>query len=805
MTTPLRTTLMRLTESACQDAATRPSVTCSDGQFRLTINGNRSQWVAMCEAAGVPSYATQTVDGDVLRVVWPSFADEIFGANGLIAAELGSGYEVRAPQLHMARLIQRAIEMDTPAVIEAGTGVGKSFAYAAIAMRMGKRIVITTSNKALQMQLYRKDIPFLQRIFPGKTLALAVGKSNYVCKAKAEIDGAVKIADPALRDWYFTTETGNVEELTFAPDWQTLAAINVDDECIGKHCPLYAECFYYQAKAARQNVDVLITNHALTCLHLRYPAANILPPYDLLVVDEAHKLPDYARGALGLEMTAERLRKTIDRAMRFEASPDTIDEAHRQVDALMLEVNAIVTGVDDTQVAVRASAELPGAASLALTLADLANEVWPEEELPNNPTDIKAARAAQRIRNAADGLAMFATPGDLVRWIDQSAPASRKLCAAPSNVAPFLSTLAGVVTTEAPANHHTRCHRCNRELTAAAVHVLDGKPFGPDCIRKVDPMGDAEIVELATWLAAEDAVTPVTSTATNAVIFTSATLAAPDMTHYLRQIGISDALTMQAGSPFDYERNAMLYLPNGTSPTPNSGEWLDWMIDELRRLVYAAKGGAFLLFTSNRALTYAARILRPEFERARLNVYVQGELPKLEIAARFRVQTNAVLFATKSFFEGVSIDGDALRLVVVDKMPFEAPTPLGQAMEADALAFARSQGFTGRKLEMYPFDALRVPRMVIELKQAAGRLIRTQTDKGVIAVLDSRVRSSIYGRQTVIPSLPPGKMARSFADVSDFFNRRFAPTAEPPLTRNGQPNINAPYAIDMDAVEEMAF
>lgn len=805
MTTPLRTTLMRLTESACQDAATRPSVTCIDGEFRLTINGNRSQWAAMCDAAGVPPYATQTIDGDVLRVVWPSYADEIFGADGLIAAELGEGYEVRAPQLHMARLIQRSIEMDTPAVIEAGTGVGKSFAYAALAMRMGKRIVITTSNKALQMQLYRKDIPFLQRIFPGKTMALAVGKSNYVCKAKAEIDGAVKIADPALRQWYFATETGNVEELTFAPDWQTIAEINVDDECTGKHCPRYAECFYYAAKAARQNVDVLITNHALTCLHLRYPHAGILPPYDLLVVDEAHKLPDYARSALGVELSAERLRKVIDRAMRFEASPDTIDEAHRQVDALMLEVNAIVSGVEEPLVAVRANAVLPGAASLALTLADLANEVWPDDELPSNPSDIKAARTANRIRNTADNVAAFAMPGELVRWIDQSKPGTRMLCAAPSNVAPFLSQLAGVVPTEAPANLHTRCNRCNRELTAATVHVLDGLPYGPDCIRKVDPLGDAEVLDLASWLAGERSVTPVTATATNAVIFTSATLAAPDMTHYLRQIGIDDALTMQAGSPFDYERNALLYLPNGTSPTPNSGEWLDWMVDELRRLVHAAKGGAFLLFTSNRALNHAARILRPEFERARLAVYVQGELPKLEIAARFRAQTNAVLFATKSFFEGVSIDGDALRLVVVDKMPFEAPTPLGQAMEADAKAYARAQGYTGRKLEMYPFDALRVPRMVIELKQAAGRLIRTQTDKGVIAVLDSRVRSSIYGRNTVIPSLPPGAMAKNMAEVSGFFQRRFAATVEPPLTRTGEPNINAPYAIDMTTIEEMAF
>lgn len=805
-TTNLRTTLTRLTEAACQDAPQRPSVTVGGGAFRLTIKGNRSQWVAMCDAAGVPQYATQTIDGDTLRVQWRSYADEIFGADGLIAQQLGDGYEVRAPQLHMARLVQRAIEMDQPAVIEAGTGVGKSFAYAAIAMAMDKRIVISTSNKVLQMQLYRKDIPFLQRIFPGKTVALAVGKSNYVCKAKVEKDGAVSIADPALRQWYYATETGNVEELDFAPDWQTLAGMTVDDECIGKHCPLYAECFYYQAKAQRQNVDVLITNHALICLHLLYPHANILPPYDLLVVDEAHKLPDYARNAIGVELTAAQIRKVIDKAQANEASPDTIDGTHSLTNAYMAEINVIVAGIDDSLVAIRSGAEFEAGAALALTLSDLALEVWADDEMPMTPTDIKASKAAQHIRTVADKVAAMALPGELVRWVDQSQQGQRKLCAAPSNVASFLSKLAGVVPTKAPASKRTHCYRCNRELTAATVHILDGQPYGPDCIRKVDAFGDAEILPLVQWLGGDDAVTPVTNVSTNAVVFCSATLAAPDMNHFLRQIGIDDALTMQAGSPFDYPSNALLYLPNGSTPTPSSAEWLPWMVGEVQRLVYAAKGGAFLLFTSNRSLNHAAAALRGEFERNRLQVFVQGELPKLEIAKQFRQCSNGVLFATKSFFEGVSIDGDALRLVVVDKMPFEAPTPLGTAMEADVTEYGRAHGMTGRKLEMYSFEAHRVPRMVIELKQAAGRLIRTQTDRGVIAVLDSRVRSSIYGRQTVIPSLPPAAMARSFDQVAVFFQERFNEGPQVSVTAvTEEPDIRLPLVLTLSDVDEMPF
>jgi Rad3-related DNA helicase len=288
--------------------------------------------------------------------------------------------------------------------------------------------------------------------------------------------------------------------------------------------------------------------------------------------------------------------------------------------------------------------------ALGLTLADMASEVWPDDEMPMNPSDIKASKVAQRIRTVADRVAGVALPSELVRGVDQSQPAIRKVCAAPSDVSAFLSQLAGVVTTEAPTNTRTHCHRCNRELTAATVHILDGHPYGPECIRKVDAFGDAEIVTLAQWMATDDDVTQVTRTATHAVIFCSATLAAPDMTHFLRQVGIEDALQMQAGSPFDYESNALLYIPNGTAPTPNSAEWLIWMVGEVRRLVYASIGGAFLLFTSNRALRHAAEALRGEFTRNYLRVFVQGELPKMEIAKQFRQCSNGVLFATKSFY-----------------------------------------------------------------------------------------------------------------------------------------------------------
>jgi ATP-dependent DNA helicase DinG len=241
------------------------------------------------------------------------------------------------------------------------------------------------------------------------------------------------------------------------------------------------------------------------------------------------------------------------------------------------------------------------------------------------------------------------------------------------------------------------------------------------------------------------------------------------MAHFMRSAGLPQALQMQAASPFDYASNALLYLPSGTAPAPSAPNWLAWAIDEMRQLVLAARGGAFLLFTSYNAMNRAAAELGPIFAKRGLTVLVQGELAKLETARRFRSDGNAVLFATKSFFEGVSIDGAALRLVVVDKMPFEAPTPLTQAMEADLLDKGRAAGMQGKSLEMYPFNALRVPRMIIELKQALGRLIRTSTDTGVMAVLDSRVRASMYGRSAVIPSLPPAQLVSRIELVQSFY------------------------------------
>lgn len=251
----LRDILCRVWAEACRD---EPNSNCriEDGEFVFTLRGKRESWAMKIDAAGVPEAADQVMGSEAYVARWKSHADAIFGPDGMIAQKLPN-YEMRDGQLHMARIVQRAVEMDVSAAIEASTGVGKSFAYAAPCLALDKKVIISTSNKALQNQLVTKDIPFLLELFPGKTLALAVGKENYACRAKVEdVSAGAYTLTGDLLEWYLATDTGNIEEIPYVLDAETLARTRLDDDCAGKYCPRYGDCFYYVAKKQREEADV---------------------------------------------------------------------------------------------------------------------------------------------------------------------------------------------------------------------------------------------------------------------------------------------------------------------------------------------------------------------------------------------------------------------------------------------------------------------------------------------------------------------------------------------------------------------
>lgn len=743
----LRETFVKLFTDAAMDKPSRQSVVVKDNAWVITIKGNREKWEEMIHAACVPSHAEQFVSDDTLTVRWPSLADLIFGEQGLIAQRLGD-YEVRLPQVHMARLVQRAIEMGEPAIIEAGTGTGKSYAYAAVGMAMNKKLIISTSNKALQAQLYQKDIPFLCTLFPGKKVAIAQGKSNYLCRIKCQDkNNRLKIDDYGLALWYAATETGNVEELDFHV--ADVAKWTADEECTGKRCPFYADCFYYKAKAERQNADVIICNHALLVLDRVVP--NILPGADVVVVDEAHKLAEYARNALGQEYTLGSISKTL--AMAFEHTPNT-SSAERYLQLYGEEIRCFVGDSKDREVGIASHHEFEIGKRLATELYEIADEIWAQEDTPADGDEIRLMKRSQKVRKLGDKIRIASnkTLDGYVRWIETE---KQNMVCAPYNVADFIGRMAGFETTVHKVNNKGECARCGRILTADAVHVLDSMAYGPDCIRHVDLFGDAEVMHLAEWLSQEDEI--IIKHDPTSIIFTSATIAAPSLTHFMHETGVQHGFQMLADSPFDYPNNALLYVPNGETPTPDSTDYPAYMVNALRSLTLTARGGAFLLFTSYKNMQHAVVNLRQTFERNKLKVFVQGELPKGEIIKQFRENGNAVLFATKSFWEGVSIEGGALRLVVIDKMPFAAPSPLSKARETTV---------------KNPFIDMHVPEMIIDLKQGSGRLIRKTTDYGVIAILDSRVRLKPYGRSMVLPALPPAKLVSSLTAIDDFFQQR---------------------------------
>lgn len=773
----LRDTFVKLFQDAAIDKPSRPSVKIVNGEWVLTIKGNQSQWAEFTKAACIPSYAKQSTEGDTLTICWESYADSIFGENGLMAKAL-PGYEVRLPQLHMARLVQRSIEMGEPAIIEAGTGTGKSFAYAAVAMKMNQKCVISTSNKALQAQLYQKDIPFLCKLFPGKKVALAQGKSNYLCRLKCQDDfGRIKIDNYPLEEFYKITETGNVEELEVHV--HEVNRWTADDDCRGKRCPLYASCFYYQAKEQRNNADVVICNHALLILDRLYPEANILPGCQLVVVDEAHKLMDYARNALGHEFTMNKIEQMISKASEYiDIQAENISytaDAERTFQEFWRDVSAYcVENKNDRQVGVQHSDVFHTGISLANELTKLADLVWNPEDSAEDEYAVKQMKFAGKLRNLADMITAMSseTQDGHVRWVE---PEVSKLVNVPFNVSEFIGRMSGFESAPVVASS-TACARCGRELSTV-VHVLDGKAYGPDCIRYVDLFGDAETMPLAQW-SSEPVVSEVKHKPT-AIIFTSATIAAPSLDHFMSECGLSHGFQMVVTSPFDYASNALLYVPNGDTPEPNNPAWQSYLVDDIKRLVLSAGGGAFLLFTSYNNMNFCVKMLSDTFERAGLKVFVQGKLPKGEITKQFRQNGNAVLFATKSYWEGISIEGAALRLVVIDKMPFQAPSPLLKARES---------------VVNRPFFDLHLPEMIIDLKQGVGRLIRRMDDYGVIALLDSKVRLKSYGREVVLPSMPPARLTSSLAEVGEFFEKRKG---------IAMPVLDFPVAIDQHVMDEL--
>jgi ATP-dependent DNA helicase DinG len=641
--------------------------------------------------------------------------DAIFRDGGTLSRAL-PGFRFRSQQLEMAQAIARAIASRTQLVAEAGTGTGKTFAYLVPALLYGGKVIVSTGTKTLQDQLFERDLPLVRDALAAPvTVALLKGRSNYVCHyhlERAAREDRLPSRDdvrhlPKIVAFARAAQRGDRAELSDVPEnasiWPLVTSTR--DNCLGQSCPFHADCFVMKARKEALEADVVVVNHHLFFADVMLRdegVAELLPNCNTVILDEAHQLPDTATLFFGEQVAAGQLTelaRDAEIAARtvardVPALPDAAADLVPAVRKLRLAAGDAV-GKYARDVALARTGFAEALDGLATTLDRLATELAQFAER-GEEIAMTAARADEAARQVA-------------RWRDDE------------------------TIPDSPDDD------------AGWIRWIDVTPHGFQL--QASPLSVAPLMKRQVEGSAR------------AWIFTSATLAVGrDFSHYTSQLGLDSAATQAWSSPFDYAAQALLYVPRNLPP-PNSPAHTDAVVDAALPLLEASEGRAFLLFTTLRALSQARERVSSELRRRGLDypLLVQGEGSRSELLVRFRELGNAILLGSASFWEGVDVPGDALSLVVIDKLPFAPPDDPLLAARLDRL---KDQGGN-------PFMAWQLPQAVISLKQGAGRLIRTETDRGVLAICDPRLTDKPYGRR-IWQSLPPMKRTREERDAVAF-------------------------------------
>jgi ATP-dependent DNA helicase DinG len=621
------------------------------------------------------------------------------------------GLTERAAQRRMATAVAEALEAQAPLLVHAPTGVGKSLGYLVPIVAAGRRAIVATATKALQSQLVERDLPRLAEAFD-TTFALAMGRANYACWARIEaLVAATRLAATATEEaalevasWAVDSTTGS--RLDAPPGvrddvWDLVSTSGED--CPGqKGCAFHQRCFAERAREEARDVDVVVTNHHLLLLELELRAMSdapgvMLPEVDVIVVDEAHRLADHAADLYGVTVTAARMG-------RAGAAADAAAKA--------------------------AGMHTDWSRRLRGRYTELAADLYPGPVQPGGRAQATLAAALTPLGN--DLQSMLATLKDLGDPDDEATA----LLAARRRLRALARDLGRLAT--GPGGG--RGDQAAEPAADLAVWIEEGRGGGR-VIRSalVEP---GPVLEAVLW----DRVP--------ATVACSATLAvAGSLEVASRALGVADPAGVVATSPFDFQRNALLYVPRSV-PQPSSDGFQAAAERELVSLVDAARGRALVLCTSWRAVeSFAAALAQLPYE-----VLVQGDDVPARLAARFRDEVASVLVATRTFFEGFDVPGESLSLLVLDRLPFPRPD--------DPLLAER-----GRRVERAGgsrFSEVWLPAAAVSLQQALGRLVRSETDRGVMAVLDRRLADAGY-RAPLLASLPPARLTRSLDDVRAFF------------------------------------
>jgi len=634
---------------------------------------------------------------------------QVLGPGGLLAEQL-EAYESRPQQLAMAELVAEVIDEGGHAIVEAPTGVGKSFAYVVRAARWalehGRKVVISTGTIALQEQLVDKDLPVLQSIFPELNPVLVKGRQNYLSRRRLEFANSGQQAlfedreqVDELRqvaDWAARSDVGDRADLGYDPDYQVWRLVQSDkNNCLGRRCPHYQDCFFYQARARIEDADILVVNHHLyfADLSLRDEHAAILPPHDVVIFDEAHALEDIATEHLGSSISEAQVRYWLDGLWNGRKG----------------------------------------------LLAD--------QRFAHLRELIEAARAAQQELWGDIAVAAGEQRGDVMR-IGAPDRFGNPLSPALDRIGEGLVACRGRCSDDNELQE-LRAQAERGAILAGSLRQLIGQKLEGYVYYANVPRGRGSMSLTANPLSVADPLKNLLFDETRTVVLTSATLAADDSERFLflrRRLGIEGGHALRLDSPFDFQTQARL-LVNETPIDPNGERFERAFAQWLGDFLEDAPGGTFVLFTSYRQLNAVHELLRPRLDRSKRFVLRQGDrMGRSQMLDLFKATGNAVLFGTASFWEGVDVRGDALQNVVIAKLPFEVPDhPLIEARLNDI----KRQGGN-------PFMERTVPEAILRLKQGIGRLIRTGKDTGTIAIADHRVLTKRYGRYFIraLPEMP---------------------------------------------------
>ncbi len=656
-----------------------------------------------------------------------------FFAPGGILARSPLPYEHRPGQYEMAKAVERALAERRHLIVEAGTGTGKTLAYLLPALRTGQRVIVSTGTKALQDQLYFRDVPFLESLLGELRVCYMKGRANYLCRRKLyalrdqpvlsgldEIDEYQQIAQ-----WERITETGDRAELSALPEtsalWHKLDARS--EACLGSTCPDYRRCFITEMRRRAQEADLIIVNHHLFFADAAVremagaaPDAGILPDAAAVIFDEAHELEEAASQYFGRSLSnarVEDLARDTDVLLRGKAGSSQLPALALQLrERARLFFAALPVAGDGRHPFVERQEFLESSGDLYLAVTTTLKLLESELERLTDADEAPGLSArAESLRSDLQFM-LESNVSNMVFWLERRGGGSKSGSNLPPKAAP---------RSAAP-----------RTRGAGTTTFLQATPI--------------DVSELLRELVFDRIPT---------VVLTSATLTVQGGFQHLRsRLGLTDSRELVVPSHFRYERQALLYLPR-QMPDPRSEEFQSAAAATIERVLRITRGRAFCLFTSYAQMRALYDRLMPVLD---FPLLLHGTAPRKALLEEFRSTPNAVLFGTASFWQGVDVQGEALSCVIIDRLPFAVPSD--PVVQARMKAIEESGG--------RPFFDYQVPEAVLTLKQGFGRLIRSLEDRGVLVLLDPRITTQRYG-QIFLQSLPPYRMTQSITDVGAFF------------------------------------